>query len=105
MPRWWLMARLSHLGPRADVEALRRSTRVKLMGLLALLLAAVVAAWLSFSRDGGTGNPEDPTKVLVVSRGEILGYSVVLREGGFSAVEGTYEVWQKKAKSEVPGPR
>ncbi len=41
-----------------------------------------VAAGYSFLKKGGTGNPEEAGKVLVVTRGTHVGYSVVLERVG-----------------------
>ena len=88
-------------GSRSDLEALRRSGRGKVITLLLLLVAALGAAgWFFFLRKQGTGNPEDPAKVLIVAR--TRGYSIVLTDAGFEAAEGTLEAWELKAKEEVP---
>jgi hypothetical protein len=89
------------LGSRSDLEALQRSGRGKVMALLLMLAVALGAAgWYFFLRKQGTGNPEDPTKILVVAR--TRGYSRVLADVGFDAHEGTFEAWEQKAKEEVP---
>ncbi|MCX4243287.1 TolB family protein [Paraliomyxa miuraensis] len=91
----------AEFGSRSDLEALRRSGRGKVVVLLVLLVAALGAAgWFFFLRKQGTGNPEDPAKVLVVAR--TRGYSIVLTDAGFEAAEGTFEAWELKAKEEVP---
>lgn len=88
-------------GSRSDLEALRRSGRGKVVALLLLLVAALGAAgWFFLLRKQGTGNPEDPAKVLVVARSR--GLSLVLHDVGFDAAEGTFEAWELKAKDEVP---
>ena len=88
-------------GSRSDLEALRRSGRGKVLALLLLLAVALGAAgWFFFVRKQGTGNPEDPAKVLVVARSR--GLSLVLHDVGFDAAEGTFEAWELKAKDEVP---
>jgi hypothetical protein len=81
---------------RSDLEALRRSGRGKAITLGALFLAAVGGAAWVFTRPHGTGNPEDPAKVLVVTRGSTVGYSVVLSDLGFEAAEGTLDAWLRK---------
>jgi hypothetical protein len=91
------------LGSRSDLEALNRSGRSKLIVLALLVVAALVAAAWSFMRKGGHGNPEDASKVLVVARGTTVGFSSVLRDGGFDAAEGTLSAWENKAKDEIEG--
>ena len=91
----------SELGSRSDLEALRRSGRGKVLALGALVLAALAAAVWSFTRPEGLGNPEDPTKVLVVTDGSRSGYSLTLGELGFDAAEGTLTAWEKKAHEEI----
>lgn len=90
------------LGSRSDLEALQRSGRGKTVVLVLMLLAALGAAiWWFALRRKGVGNPEDPTKVLVVSRGTTVGYSVVLNDAGFDAAEGTLSAWEHKADEEL----
>ncbi|MCA9711610.1 MAG: hypothetical protein KDK70_37590, partial [Myxococcales bacterium] len=92
---------MTDLGSRSDLEALRRSGRGKVVTLLVVLAVALGAAgWYFFGRKQGTGNPEDPAKVLLVSR--TAGYAVVLDDVGFEAAVGTFEAWEQKAKEEVP---
>ncbi len=88
-------------GSRSDLEALRRSGRGKFVALGVLLAAALGGAAWSFLDRGGIGNPEDPAKVLVVSRGTTIGYSAVLSDGGFEAAEGTLSGWENKARDEI----
>jgi len=89
------------LGSRSDLEALQRSGRGKVVALLLMLTLALGAAgWFFFLRKHGTGNKEDPAKILVVARSR--GYSLVLADVGFEAHEGTFEAWEQKAKEEVP---
>lgn len=89
------------LGSRSDLEALQRSGRGKVLALLLMLAAALGAAgWFFFLRKHGTGNKEDPAKILVVAHAR--GYSLVLADVGFEAHEGTFEAWEQKAKEEVP---
>jgi hypothetical protein len=90
------------LGSRTDLEALSRAGRFKFVVLGLLLVGALgLAAW-SFLRKTGTGNPEDPRKVIVVTTGTHVGYSIALQEAGFDGAEGTFNAWENKAKSEVP---
>lgn len=89
------------MGSRSDLEALRRSGRGKFVLVALLLIAALGAAgWWFLVRKQGTGNPEDPAKVIVV--GGSRGLSIVLTEGGFDAAEGSFEAWVSKAHDEVP---
>jgi hypothetical protein len=89
------------LGSRSDLEALQRSGRGKVLTLLLILAVALGAAgWFFFLRKQGTGNKEDPAKILVVASSR--GYSLVLADVGFEAHEGTFDAWQDKAKEEVP---
>lgn len=91
----------AELGSRSDLEALQRSGRGKVIALLLMLTVALGAAgWFFFLRKQGTGNAEDPAKILVVARSR--GYSLVLADVGFEAHEGTFEAWEQKAKEEVP---
>jgi hypothetical protein len=88
-------------GSRSDLEALQRSGRGKVVALLLMLVVALGAAgWFFLLRKQGTGNAEDPTKILVVAHSR--GYSLVLADVGFEAHEGTFEAWEQKAKEEVP---
>lgn len=91
------------LGSRSDLEALNRSSRGKIVALAVLVAAALTAAAWSFLRARGHGNPEEPGKVLVVARGTTVGFSAVLRDGGFEAAEGTLSAWENKARDEVEG--
>src|SRR5688500_604002 len=93
---------MTELGSRSDLETLQRSGRGKFSVLGVLLAGALGAAAWSFFHRGGTGNPEDPGKVLVVTRGTRIGFSVVLKDVGFEAAEGTLPAWVNKAKDEVP---
>jgi WD40 repeat protein len=93
---------MTELGSRSDLETLQRSGRAKYIALGVLLAGALGAAGYSFFKRGGTGNPEDPGKVLVVTHGTRIGYSVVLKDVGFEAAEGTLPAWVNKAKDEVP---
>ncbi|MBC8068075.1 MAG: hypothetical protein IAG13_07065 [Deltaproteobacteria bacterium] len=93
---------MTELGSRSDLETLRRSGRGKFILLGVLLVGALGAAGYTFLHRGGTGNPEDPGKVLVVTRGTRVGFSVVLKDVGFEAAEGTLPAWVDKAKDEVP---
>jgi hypothetical protein len=93
---------MTELGSRSDLETLQRSGRGKYILLGVLLVGALGAAGYSFLHRGGTGNPEDPGKVLVVTRGTRVGFSVVLKDVGFEAAEGTLPAWVNKAKDEVP---
>jgi len=89
------------LGSRSDLEALKRSGRGKVITLMVLLALALAAAgWYFFGKRQGTGNPEDPAKVIVV--GTTRGYSVALDNVGFEAAEGTFDAWELKAKEEIP---
>lgn len=89
------------LGSRSDLDALSRSGRGKLIALGVLLAVALGAAAWSFLRKAGHGNPEKPTKVLIVARGTTVGFSAVLRDGGFEAAEGTLSAWENKARDEL----
>jgi hypothetical protein len=91
------------LGSRSDLEALHRSSRGKLIMLTLLVVGALAAAAWSFLRPRGHGNPEDPSKVLVVAQGTTVGFSAVLRDGGFDAAEGTLAAWENKAIDEIDG--
>jgi hypothetical protein len=91
------------LGSRSDLEALHRSSRGKLVVLSLLVVAALAAAAWSFLRPRGHGNPEDPAKVLIVAQGTTVGFSAVLRDGGFDAAEGTLSAWENKARDEIEG--
>jgi hypothetical protein len=93
----------TELASRSDLEALRRSGRGKLLVLCALVAVALAAAAWSFLRQRGHGNPEDPSKVLVVAQGTTVGFSSVLRDGGFDAAEGTLSAWENKALDEIEG--
>lgn len=94
---------MTELGSRSDLETLQRSGRGKFIVLGVLLAGALgAAAYSFFFKKGGTGNPEDPGKVLVVTRGTRIGFSVVLKDVGFEAGEGTLPAWENKAKDEVP---
>jgi hypothetical protein len=73
-----------------------------LLILAALIVAAIVGAVWSFTEDVGTGNPEDPGKVMIVRRGQTAGYVIVLKDAGFDAAEGTFDDWVRKAEEEVP---
>jgi hypothetical protein len=89
------------LGSRSDLEALQRSGRGKVFALLLMLALALGAAgWFFFLRKHGTGNKEDPAKIMVVAK--TRGYSLVLADVGFEAHEGSFEAWEQKAKDEVP---
>lgn len=89
------------LGSRSDLEALQRSGRGKVVALALILVAALGAAgWFLLLRKHGTGNKEDPAKILVVAR--TRGYSIGLANAGFEAHEGTFEAWEQKATEEVP---
>ncbi|GEM_PF-1672567 len=90
------------LGSRTDLDTLRRSGRGKLVVLTLLLTSGVASAFWTFAHEGGTGNAEDPAKVLIVTHGESHGYSASLDVGGFEAVEGTFATWEQKAEEEVP---
>ncbi len=68
----------------------------------ALVTAAVGAALYSFTRPTGVGNPDHPARVLLVTRGQTAGQSIVLRDAGFDAVEGTSAAWERKAAEDVP---
>ncbi len=92
---------MTDLGSRSDLEALRRSGRGKVVTLMVVLAIALGAAgWYFFGRKTGTGNPEDPAKVIVVA--QTRGFSIILEDVGFEAAEGTFEAWEQKAKDEVP---
>ena len=91
------------LASRTDLEALSRSGRSKIIVLALLVVGALAAAVWSFTKKGGQGNPEDPSKILVVARGTTVGFSAVLRDGGFDAAEGTLSAWENKAKDEIEG--
>ena len=91
------------LASRTDLEALSRSGRSKIIVLALLVVGALAAAVCSFTNKGGQGNPEDPSKILLVARGTTVGFSAVLRDGGFDAAEGTLSAWENKAKDEIEG--
>jgi len=93
---------MTEFASRTDLEALRRSGRGKFVLLGVLLAVALGAAAWSFLRKTGTGNPEEASKVIVVAHGTTVGYSLVLKEGGFEAAEGTLSAWTNKAQDEVP---
>lgn len=89
------------LGSRSDLEALRRSGRGKIVAVVVVLLLALgAAAWAFFLRHKGTGNAEDPGKVILVTT--TRGHSIGLNEVGFDAAEGSFEAWVAKASDEVP---
>jgi hypothetical protein len=89
------------LGSRSDLEALRRSGRGKVLVVAVLLVAALgAAAWAFLFRNKGTGNAEDPGKVILVTT--TRGHSIGLTELGFDAAEGTFDAWVAKAEDEVP---
>ena len=89
----------------ADLLALRRAGRGKTLGLLALVLAALVAAGASFFFDpDGDGNPDDPAKIIVVTQGQTPGYGARLRDWGFEAAEGPRVEWLEKARQELANP-
>jgi len=85
---------------RTDLEALHRSGRGKLVVLGLVLVAALAAAGWSFLKPGGTGNPEELHRVMVVS--PLSGRSIPLADSGFDAVEGSFAAWISKAEDEVP---
>lgn len=93
---------MGEYGSSTDLETLRKSGRGKFVALGVLIAAALGAATWSFLKKGGTGNPEEAGKVLVVTRGTHVGYSAVLTEAGFEAAEGSLQAWVNKAKDEVP---
>jgi hypothetical protein len=69
-----------------------------------MLAAALAAAgWYFFGRTQGIGAPEDPTKVLVVRTGRMIGYAAVLEQVGFDAAEGDLAYWADKARTEIEG--
>ncbi len=89
------------LGSRSDLEALRRSGRGKFVAVaVVLLLALGAAAWSFFVRKKGTGNAEDPGKVILVTT--TRGHSIGLADVGFDAAEGSFDAWVAKAQDEVP---
>ncbi|HET6584510.1 MAG TPA: hypothetical protein VFG69_13705, partial [Nannocystaceae bacterium] len=92
---------MTEYASRTDLEALQRSGRGKFILLGALLVVALGAAAWSFLAKHGVGNPEEPGKVLVVSRGTTVGYGAVLRDGGFEAGDNTMSYWTNKAHDEL----
>ncbi len=93
---------MTEFGSSTDLETLRRSGRGKIVVLGVLVAGALGAATWAFLRKGGTGNPEEAGKVLVVTRGSTTGSSFALRDAGFETGEGTLQAWVDKAKEEVP---
>jgi hypothetical protein len=93
---------MTEFGSSTDLETLRRSGRGKIVVLGVLIAGALGAAAWTFLRRGGTGNPEEAGKVLVVTRGTHVGSSIVLKDVGFETGEGTLPAWVNKAKDEVP---
>lgn len=88
------------LGSASDLEALQRSGRGKFILLGVLLVGALAAAAWFFFRPQGTGNDEDPAKLIIVS--ERTGYVVALTDLGFDAATGSFNAWVNKAQDEVP---
>ncbi|MEX1366456.1 MAG: hypothetical protein AB1Z98_25255 [Nannocystaceae bacterium] len=85
---------------QTDLEALRGSGRTKIALLSGVLLLAAGAAALSFMGGGGTGNPEDPAKVLVISPDG--SHKAYLQDLGFEVDQQTFEHLELKARDEVP---
>lgn len=90
---------MTDFGSRTDFQALQRSGRAKVVILSVLLLGGLSGAtWSFFGRKEGIGNPEVAAKVLVVNATGSIPYGGFLREGGFEAVEGGIDAWERKAK-------
>lgn len=101
---------MTELGSRSDFLALQRSGRGKTVMLSVVLVAALGGSlWAFFGRPERLGNPEDPTKVLVVNAGSAAGYSLMLKDMGFDAAEGSLDAWERKADEALEegdeGPR
>lgn len=93
---------MAEFGSSTDLETLQRSGRGKVVVLGVVIAGALGAAAYAFLHKGGTGNPEEAGKVLVVTRGNWVGSSIALRDAGFETGEGTLQAWVDKAKDEVP---
>lgn len=93
---------MTEFGSSTDLETLQRSGRGKVVVLGVLIAGALGAAAWTFLRKGGTGNPEEAGKVLVVTRGSHVGSSITLKDVGFETGEGTLAAWVDKAKDDVP---
>lgn len=93
---------MTEFGSSTDLETLRRSGRGKFIALGVLIAGALGAAAYTFLKKGGTGNPEEAGKVLVVTRGTHVGYSISLKDVGFETGEGSLQAWIDKAKDDVP---
>ena len=87
--------------PRPEALALRSIHRGKVVALSAVAVLAGTAAVLHMTRPRGRGNPEDPAKVLVVTKERPVGTAAVLRDAGFSADEHTRAALLRKAESEL----
>ncbi len=97
--RSWGVSELE-LDSGADFEVLRRSGRSKVLALLVVGGTALAAAGWYFTREQGTGNPEDAAKVLLV--GSDPDTLVMLEEGGFEVDGASFEKWTSKAHEQVP---
>lgn len=85
---------------QTELQALQGSGRGKIALLAGVLAVAAGAAALSFMGGGGTGNPEDPAKVLVVSPD--VYHKGYLQKLGFEVDQQTFDHLELKARDEVP---
>ncbi len=84
-----------------ELRAIQGGGRNKIILLAALLVLALVAAAWMFWSGGGSGNAENPGKVLVVSSDP--GHKAYLMELGFEADVQTFDHIEGRAHDEIPG--
>ena len=85
---------------QTDLQALQGSGRGKVALLAGVLVVALGAAGWTLLNDGGSGNPESPGKVMLVTTDG--GQETFLVKLGFEADAQTFENLESKAKQEVP---